>query len=284
MALSPQETEFVYNWQVSILNSARDCDLALVRCVRMIIRIVMPNSGPPLDLTEHAKQSEISAADKEALVAWIRLLDDVAREGNRELCPRLQRVCPEVFHSQGHPDAMLHGPWDGASSSDGRGITNIKEQVRPQETTTQAAAGPSSAQRSPSAGGSECGRKVPPSYFIRNEEGTPVAIVLWWGQRTELSPAAWRGLKVTWPVLTRTRNGQPYEEEREPWYYRATAVLKDIVDGPLTVDDLLSYFEDYLPTTEQSVLFRRFITEDGDPKEIMVQLLTSIQETAAAAL
>ncbi len=67
--------------------------------------------GPALDLTEHAKQTDISAADKEALVAWIRLLDDVAREGNRELCLRLQRVCTEVFHSQGYPDAMLHGLW-----------------------------------------------------------------------------------------------------------------------------------------------------------------------------
>ncbi len=106
----------MYNWQLSVLKAARDCDLALVQCVRLITRIVMPNSAPPLNLTEHAKQTEISAADKEALVAWIRLLDDVAREGNRELCLRLQRVCAKVFHSQGHPDAILHGPWDGASS------------------------------------------------------------------------------------------------------------------------------------------------------------------------
>ncbi len=47
MALSPQEAEFVYNWQVSILNAARDCDLTLVRCMRMIIRIVMPNTSRP---------------------------------------------------------------------------------------------------------------------------------------------------------------------------------------------------------------------------------------------
>jgi hypothetical protein len=84
MPLSPQESEFVYNWQLSILNAARDCDLTLVRCVRMIIRIVMPNTSPPLDLAEHAKQLEISSEDKEALVAWIRLLDEVSREGDRE--------------------------------------------------------------------------------------------------------------------------------------------------------------------------------------------------------
>jgi hypothetical protein len=108
--------------------------------------------------------------------------------------------------------------------------------------------------------------------------------VLWWGQRTVVSRAVWRKLKATWPVLSRTRNGQPYEEEREPWFYRVKAVLEDVVDGPLTVDDLLGYLEDFLPTDEQNILFRRFITEDGDQKEIMVRLLKSIQETAAAAV
>jgi hypothetical protein len=42
MALAPEEAKFVLNWQVSILNAVKDCDLTLVRCVRMIIRIVMP--------------------------------------------------------------------------------------------------------------------------------------------------------------------------------------------------------------------------------------------------
>ncbi len=121
MALAPPEAEFVLNWQVSILNAVRDCDLTLVRCVRMIIRIVMPNTGPTLDLAEHAKQLEISPDDKEALVTWIRLLDEVSREGNRELCLRLQRVCEEVFHSQGHSNVMVHGVWDGSSSSSNRG-------------------------------------------------------------------------------------------------------------------------------------------------------------------
>jgi len=115
MALSTQETKFVNDWKVSISNATRDCDLTLVRCVRMIHRIVMPNSSSRLDLTEHARQTEFSTEDKEAVVAWIKLLDEVAREGNRELCLRLQRVCAEVFHSQGYPDAMLHGPWNGAS-------------------------------------------------------------------------------------------------------------------------------------------------------------------------
>jgi hypothetical protein len=139
MALAPEEAKFVLNWQVSILNAVRDCDLTLVRCVRMIIRIVMPNTGPTLDLAEHAKQLEISPEDKEALVTWIRLLDEVSREGNRELCLRLQRVCEEVFHSQGHSNVTVHGVWDGSSSSSNRGsagaYTDVSQQgVAMQET------------------------------------------------------------------------------------------------------------------------------------------------------
>jgi len=139
MALSPQESEFVHNWQLSILNVARDCDLTLVRCVRMIIRIVMPNTSPTLDLAEHAKQLEISPEDKEALVTWIRLLDEVSREGNRELCLRLQRVCEEVFHSQGHTNVMVHGVWDGSSSSSNRRSAGTRADASQQGAITQEA-------------------------------------------------------------------------------------------------------------------------------------------------
>jgi hypothetical protein len=129
MVLSPQESEFVYNWQLSVLNAARDCDLTLAHCVRMIIRIAMPNTSPTFDLTEHAKQLEISPEDKEALVAWIRLLDEVSREGDKELCLRLQRVCGEVFHSQGYLNAMLHGVWDRSPNPNSRGSAVASKDV-----------------------------------------------------------------------------------------------------------------------------------------------------------
>jgi hypothetical protein len=97
MALSPQEAEFLYNWQVSILNAARDCDLTLVRCVRMIIRILMPNTSPPLDLAEHVKQLEISPEDKEALVTWIRLLDECCPQGRTAAASSRARSCGPVI-------------------------------------------------------------------------------------------------------------------------------------------------------------------------------------------
>ncbi len=124
---------------MSILNAVRDCDLTLVRCVRMIVRIVMPNASPTLDLAEHAKQLEISPEDKEALATWIRLLDKVSREGNRELCLRLQRVCEEVFHSQGHSNVMMHGVWDGSSSPSDRGSTGARADAAQQDAAMQEA-------------------------------------------------------------------------------------------------------------------------------------------------
>ncbi len=274
----------MHNWKVSIFNATRDCDLTLVGCVRMIHRIMMPNSSPRLDLSERAKQTEFSTADKEAVVAWIKLLDEVAREGNRELCLSLQRVCAEVFHSQGYPDAMLRGPWDGASGSNSRGSTGASEDVQQQQATAQVATGPPPALDAPPAGDSACSGGPPPDCFIRNEEGVIVATRLWYGQRTVISYTLKRKMKAMWPVLSRTRDGIPYKEEEEPWFRSAEAVLKDIGNGSFTVVNLTDYLENCSPTDKQKALFQQFIAEDGDQKEIMVRLLKSIQKTIAAAI
>jgi hypothetical protein len=281
MALSPQEAKFVYNWQVSILNAARDCDLTLVRCVRMIIRIVMPNTSPPLDLAEHAKQLEISPEDKEALVTWIRLLDEVSQEGNRELCLRLQQVCEEVFQSQGYSNAMLHRVWDGSSSSSNRRSAVAREDASQQHVATQEAPRQSPVLETPPAEGPDHGGGPPPEYFIRDEAGAVVAIRLWYGQRTVISHTLWRKMKAMWPVLSRTCDGQPYKEEREPWYSSAEAVLQTIGNGVFTLDDLLEYLEECSPTDEQRTLFRQFIAKNGGQTEVMVKLLESIRETVA---
>ena len=126
-----------------------------------------------------------------------------------------------------------------------------------------------------------CPRSPPPEYFIRDETGAVVAIKLWHGQRTVFSHMLWRRMKALWPVLSRTRGGKLYEEEREPWYSSAEAVLQTIGNGVFTLDDLLEYLEECSPTDEQRTLFRQFIAEDGGQREVMVRLLESIQETVA---
>jgi hypothetical protein len=255
MALAPEEAKFVLNWQVSILNAVRDCDLTLVRCVRMIIRIVMPNTSPTLDLAEHAKQPEISLEDKEALVMWIRLLDEVGREGNRELCLRLQQVCEEVFHSQGHPNVMMHGVWGEPSSSGDSGSTGARAGVSQQNATTQEAPHQPPVPGALPAENPGHSRSPPPEYFIRDETGAVTAIKLWYGQRTVFSHMLWRRMRVLWPVRSRTRGGKLYEEESEPWYSSAEAVLQSIGNGVFTLDDLLEYLEECSPTDEQMALF-----------------------------
>jgi hypothetical protein len=279
MALAPQEAKFVLNWQVSILNAVRDCDLTLVRCVRMIIRIVMPNTSPTLDLAEHAKQLEISPEDKEALVTWIRLLDEVSREGNRELCLRLQRVCKEVFHSQGHSNAMVHEVWDGPLSWSSRRSAGARANASQQGAAMQKAPHQPPVLGTLSAESPDYLRSPPPEYFIRDETGAVTAIKLWYGQRTVFSHMLWRKMRALWPVLSRTRGGKLYKEESEPWYSSAEAVLQTIGNGVFTLDDLLEYLEECSPTDEQMGLFRQFVAEDGGQTEVMVSLLESIQET-----
>jgi hypothetical protein len=281
MALSTQEMKFVNNWKVSIFNATRDCDLTLVRCVRRIIRIVMPNTSPPLDLAEHAKQPKISPEDKKALVMWSRLLDEVSREGIRELCLQLKRVCEEVFHSEGQPNAMLHGVWDGPSSSSSRESAAACKDVPQQQAVTQGAVGQPPGLGAPPAEGPDRSGGPPPEYFIRNEAGVVVAIRLWYGQRTVISHTLWRKMKAMWPVLSRTRDGQPYEEEREPWYSSAEAALQTIGNGVFTLDDLLEYLEECSPTDEQRALFRQFIAKDGGQMKVMVRLLVSIRESVS---
>jgi hypothetical protein len=225
------------------------------------------------------KQLEISPEDKEVLVTWIRLLDEVSREGNRELRLRLQRVCEEVFQSQGHSNVMVHGVWDGSSSSSNRRSAGARADAPQQGAATTEAPHRSPVLETLPAESLDYRRNPPPEYFIRDETGAVMAIKLWYGQRTVFSHMLWRRMKALWPVLTRTRGGKLYEEEREPWYSSAEAVLLTIGNGVFTLDDLLEYLEECSPTDEQRALFRQFIAEDGGQTEVMVSLLESIQET-----
>jgi len=110
MALPPREKQYIVNWQLSIISAARNHDLEFVRCLRLISRIMMPNSASPIYLAEHAKQADYSDMDNEALVVWIKVLEDMAGTGDRELCNRFKEACTEVFASQGFPDMMVDGP------------------------------------------------------------------------------------------------------------------------------------------------------------------------------
>jgi hypothetical protein len=109
MAMPPRERQYITNLQLSIIAAVRVHDLEFVRCLRLISRVMMPNSAPPIDLADHAKQEDYSDVDKQALVIWIKVLEDMADIGDSELRRQFREVCTEVFASQGLPDMMVNG-------------------------------------------------------------------------------------------------------------------------------------------------------------------------------
>jgi hypothetical protein len=111
MAIPPRERQYITNWQLSIISAAAVHDLEFVRCLRLISRVMMPHSSPPIDLAAHARQEDYSDADMQALVVWIKVLEDMADTGDIELCRQFREVCTQVFASQGLPDMMANGPW-----------------------------------------------------------------------------------------------------------------------------------------------------------------------------
>jgi hypothetical protein len=108
MAMPPRERQYITNWQLSIIAAARVHDLEFVRCLRLISQVMMPNSAPPVDLADHTKQDHYSDVDKQALVVWIKVLEDMADTGDSVLCREFREVCNKVFASQGLPDMMAN--------------------------------------------------------------------------------------------------------------------------------------------------------------------------------
>jgi hypothetical protein len=127
MAMPPRERQYITNWQLSIIAAARVHDLEFIRCLRLISQVMMPNSAPPINLADHAKQEDYSDMDKLALVVWIKVLEDMADTGDIVLCRQFREVCNEVFASQGLPDMMANGPWvkpPPLSGGGGRSVDN----------------------------------------------------------------------------------------------------------------------------------------------------------------
>ncbi len=109
--LSPPQVAYLQRWQKSLLNLAKDKDLELIRCLRIISQRVAPNLGPPLNLEEHKKQTEFSDADEYMSSAWFGAIKGIIRRGDAEMAHYFKTVSDEVFAAQGFPHMMLMGPW-----------------------------------------------------------------------------------------------------------------------------------------------------------------------------
>jgi hypothetical protein len=111
MAMPPRERQYITNWQLSIITAARVHDMEFIRCLRLVSQAMLPGKAPPINLEEHAKQDDYSEEDKQTLLVWIKILEDMADTGDSLLCRQFREACNEVFASQGLPEMMTNGPW-----------------------------------------------------------------------------------------------------------------------------------------------------------------------------
>jgi hypothetical protein len=109
--LSPSEVAYLQNWQKSPLNLAKDRDLELIRCLRIISQRIMPNMGPPFNLEEHKKQTEFSEADEYMSSGWLGAIEGMIRRGDAEMAHYFRTVSDKVFVAQGFPHMTVMGPW-----------------------------------------------------------------------------------------------------------------------------------------------------------------------------
>jgi hypothetical protein len=271
MAMPPHERQYITNWQMSIIAAARVHDMEFIRCLRLISQAMMPNKAPPIDLADHAKQDDYSNEDKQTLLIWIKLLEDMADTGDGVLCRQFREACNEVFASQGLPDMLANGPWVKPPPLSGgvEGPGMLRERI------TQIAQGlfdgPAASSHDKNAQRPDAGLEADEGAAggsARPEELAP-------DRPARLSRPIWK------TMTTKRRAGPRSRGEEAPWHQRAQAVLEDVLGRPLTVEDIIDFFADHDPV--QTALLGKFIAEEGDPVEIMTKLLEELQTSGQSA-
>jgi hypothetical protein len=242
--------------------------MEFIRCLRLVSQAMLPGKAPPINLGDHAKQNDYSEEDKQTLVVWIKILEDMADTGDSLLCRQFREACNEVFASQGLPDMMTNGPWVKPSLLGGgveRPATLHEKLVQSVQELFDRPAAPlhedKGALRSdadPDADEGAAGKSARPEELAPDR------------------PA--RLSRPIWKTMTAKRCAGPRGRgEEAPWHQRAQTVLEDVLGGPLTVEDIIDFFVNCDPSPVQTALLNQFIAEEGDPVEIMTKLLEELQ-------
>ncbi len=272
--MPPRERQYITNWQLSIIAAARVHDLEFIRCLRLVSQAMLPGKAPPINLEEHAKQVDYSDEDKQTLLVWIKVLEDMAGTGDSLLCRQFREACNEIFASQGLPDMMATGPWVKPSLLRG----GVERPVMIQEMLVQSVQ-------------DLLDRSAAPSRENKGAEGTDVNPEVDGGaagrsaRPEELVPGRPNRLsRLIWKTMTSKRHTEPHGHTKEtPWRQRAQTALEDELGGPLTIEDIIDFFVDHDPSPVQTALLNRFVAEEGDPVEIMTRLLEEVRSFGQSA-
>ncbi len=272
--MPPRERQYITKWQMSIIAAVRVHDMEFIRCLRLISQAILPNRAPPINLADHAKQDDYSNEDKQTLVVWIKVLEDMAYTGDSLLCRQFREACNEVFASQGLPDMMVNGPWVKPPPPSGgvEGPAILRERlVQIAQGLFDRPAAP--AYENKSAQGSDADPEADEGAVGRSARPEELAP----DRPARLSRPIWK------TMTTKRRTGPRGHGEEAPWHQRAQTVLEDVLGGPLTVEDIIDFFADHDPSPVQTALLNKFIAEEGDPVEIMTKLLEELQTSGQSA-
>jgi hypothetical protein len=268
MPMPPREREYITNWQLSIIGAARVHDMKFIRCLRLISQAMLPGKAPPINLEDHARQDDYSEEDKQTLVVWIKVLEDMADTGDSLLCRQFREACNEVFASQGLPDMMADGPWAKPLTLGGgvEGPATLREKLVQSilDLLGRQAAFPPGDESAQVPGSDADADEGAAGGSARPEELAP-------DRPARLSRPIWK------TMTAKRRTGPHGRDEETPWRQRARTTLEDALGGPLTVEDIIDFFVDHDPSPVHAALLHQFISEEGDPVEIMTRLLEELQ-------
>jgi hypothetical protein len=268
MTMPPRERQYITNWQLSIIAAARVHDMEFIRCLRLVSQAMLPGKAQLINLEEHTKQDDYSEEDKQTLLVWIKILEDMADTGDSLLCRQFREACNEVFASQGLPEMMPNGPWVKPSRLGGgverpeslheKLVQSVQElfdrPARPQHKTKDA----EKPDTDPEPDEGAAGKSTKPEELAADR------------------PA--RLPRPIWKTMTaKRRTGPRGRGEEAPWHQRAKTVLESMLGEPLTVEDIIDFFVHSDPSPVQTALLNQFIAEEGDPVEIMTRLLEELQ-------
>ncbi len=266
--MPPRERQYITNWQLSIIAAARVHDMEFIRCLRLVSQTMLPGKAPPINLEDHARQDDYSEEDKQTLVVWIKISEDMADTGDSLLCHQFREACNEVFASQGLPEMMTNGPWvkpprlgggvEGPTTLRERLVRSVQELLDRPAASLRETQGRQEPDTDPEPDEGAAGRSARP------EELAP-------DQPARLSRPIWK------TMTAKRRTGPRRRGEEAPWHQRAKTVIEGMLGEPLTVEYIIDFFVNCDPSPVQAALLNQFIAEEGDPVEIMTRLLEELQ-------